>query len=314
MKYRTPVMVVAFNRPGMLKETLSNLSRCENLDDREIHLYVDGPRNVADESKINAVIEVAKEWGADLKIKRRNTNLGGVPNMIAAVSEMLEQYGRVIIIEDDILVSRSFLTFMDAALARYENNSKIWAINGYVDPKMTLPRLYKKDYFLAPRHSAWGWGTWKDRWAAVDFEIKDWTMRRSDESLVRELNVAGGDIVKMLDAEAAGELNAWDVQCTYYMRKNGLYTLRPRLTMTKNNGFGTECEHCSIPSSRYSKQKYYTFHPVLDDLPMTDPSVIAAFQNSFSRTFCQRLVDRAKRLYLDYCGDANRDPISVDIV
>ena len=314
MKYRTPVMVVAFNRPGMLKETLSNLSRCENLDDREIHLYVDGPRNVADESKINAVIEVAKEWGADLKIKRRNTNLGGVPNMIAAVSEMLEQYGRVIIIEDDILVSRSFLTFMDAALARYENNSKIWAINGYVDPKMTMPRLYKKDYFLAPRHSAWGWGTWKDRWAAVDFEIKDWTMRRSDESLVRELNVAGGDIVKMLDAEAAGELNAWDVQCTYYMRKNGLYTLRPRLTMTKNNGFGTECEHCSIPSSRYSKQKYYTFHPVLDDLPMTDPSVIAAFQNSFSRTFCQRLVDRAKRLYLDYCGDANRDPISVDIV
>ena len=311
MKLRTPVMVVAFNRPAMLKETLSNLSRCENLGDREIHLYVDGPRNVADESKIRAVVDVAMKWGRDLRIKIRNANLGGVPNMIAAVSEMLEQYGRVIIIEDDILVSQSFLTFMDDALSRYENNPKIWAINGYVDPKMTMPRQYKKDYFLAPRHSAWGWGTWKDRWAAVDFEIKDWTTMRSDESLVRELNVAGGDIVKMLDAEVAGELNAWDVQCTYYMRKNGLYTLRPRLTLTKNNGFGTECEHCSMPSSRYSKQKYYNFHPILDQSPTSDPLVLAAFRDSFHRTYLQRVEDRLMRFYLDHYGDSNRNPIQI---
>ncbi len=312
MKSKTPLMVVAFNRPTMLKETLYNLSRCDTVDDRDIYLYVDGPRHIADKSKIDAVIEVAKKWDHDVEIKRRGVNLGGVQNMILSVTEMLELYGKVIVVEDDILVSQSFLTFMDDALSMYEGNSKIWAINAYVDPKMIMPRQYKKDYFFAPRHSAWGWGIWKDRWAAVDFEIKDWRMKQNDISFIRELNMAGGDIVKMLDAEFSGELNCWDVQCTYYMRKNGLYTFRPRLTLTKNNGFGTECEHCTTPSSRYSKQKYYNFHPVLDEFPVMDSSVVAAFQNSFNRTISQRCGDRVKRLCLDFFGDGNRHPIDID--
>lgn len=231
--------------------------------------------------------------------------------MISAVREMLDAYGRTIIIEDDILVSRTFLSFMDDALDRYEDYPKIWAVNGYLDPKMSIPKKYKKDCFLAPRHSAWGWGTWKDRWAAVDFEITDWREKKRDESLLRELRIAGNDVINMLEAVSSGALNAWDVQCTYHMRKHGLYTLRPRVSLTKNNGFGTECEHCIMPSARYSKQKYYNFVPQLEAKPMVDDAVLAAFQNSFNRTYCQRIRDYVDRLYLEQFGDVNRHPMDV---
>ena len=311
MKHKSPVLVVAFNRPLMLAETLSNLARCDSVSSRDICLYVDGPRNSGDEAKVEGVIDVAKKWGKGLRIIRRETNLGGVPNMISAVSEMLAVYGKTIVVEDDILVSKTFLSFMDEALDMYEDNPKIWAVNGYLDPKMRVPSQYKRDCFLAPRHSAWGWGTWKDRWESVDFKIMDWGEMRQDEAFLRELRIAGDDVVKMLEAEAKGTLNAWDVQCTYYMRKHGLYTLRPCLTLTKNNGFGTECEHCSLPSSRYSKQKYYNFRPRLDHAPTIDAEVLAAFYNSFHRTFVQRVADRVNRFYLDYFGDPNRYPITI---
>lgn len=309
-----PIIVVAFNRPLMIRETLLNLSRCEEVERHRIFLVVDGPRNDADRVKVEEVVSVAEEYKnkglLHLEIIRREKNLGGVPNMRRTLDEFLERYGRAIVIEDDILVSRAFLRYMEDGLRKYESDKRVWAINGYLDWKMTIPRSYPYDCFMAPRHSAWGWATWKDRWQAVDFELKDWP-ESADDVLLKELSLCGGDVRAMLDAQKAGKLNAWDVQCTYYMRKHGMYTIRPRISMTKNNGFGTECEHCSVPSSTYSKQKYYNFWPAFDEAIEPDKSVLIAFRRSFSRSFVERVHDRILRFYLDHAGSLNREPISI---
>lgn len=309
-----PVVVVAFNRPHMVRETLLNLSRCEEVDSHEVYLVIDGPRSDADREKINQVVVAANSFRSNgipnLQVVARDANLGGVPNMRRTLDECLERYGRVIVIEDDILVSRTFLRYMEDGLRKFENDKRVWAINGYLDWKMAIPRSYPYDCFMAPRHSAWGWATWKDRWQAVDFELKDWP-ESADDVLLKELSLCGGDIRAMLDAQKSGKLNAWDVQCTYYMRKNGMYTIRPRVSMTKNNGFGTECEHCSQPSSTYSKQKYYNLQPDFDVDLFPDENVLRAFRRSFSRPLVERVRDRILRFYLDYLGSTNREPLEI---
>lgn len=310
-----PVLVVGFNRPLMIRETLQNLIVCNEIDKHEVFVCVDGPRSISDESKVDEVLsvieEVCNKGNISPRIIKRKENFGGVKNMRSAIDEMLDSYGRVIVVEDDILVSKTFLQYMESALRHFENDSRIWAINGYLDFKCRVPKSWPAGYFFAPRHSAWGWATWKSRWRAVDFDIADWRSDRTDPSVCEELKKAGGDVVRMLDAQMAGLLNAWDVQCTYYMRKNGMYTIRPRMSLTKNNGFGTECEHCSTRSPCYSKQEYFNFLPSFDDSVAQDSKMIDLFANSLSRTFSQRIGDRIKRAYVEMFGAAHRHPTSV---
>lgn len=309
-----PILVVGFNRPLMIRETLTNLMACNEVDKHEIYICVDGPRSKDDAPKVEEVLRTIREVCGRRsllpKIMQRETNLGGVKNMRRAIDEVLGVHGRVIIIEDDILVSRTFLQYMEAGLRHFQNDRRVWAINGYLDFKFRVPKKWPAGYFFAPRHSAWGWATWKSRWEEVDFDLTDWSEKRKDLSFCGELKKAGGDIVTMLDAQAAGELNAWDVQCTYYMRKNGMYTIRPRMSLTKNNGFGTQCEHCANPALCYSKQEYFDFLPSFGNAVDPDPAMIDVFTNSMSRTVFQRVADRLRRMYVEAFGAEHRYPTS----
>lgn len=279
---KAPVVMIGYSRKSTLAKSLRRLSLCEELDGRPLRLYLDAPYRPEDRTKCEEMYGTAKEAREailpNLEIVRRERNYGVPGNLLSAVKENLDQFGRVVFFEDDVCVSRTFLTYMDGALSVYENDPRVFCINGYQIPYLRVPKTYPHDVYLNLRNMAWGFGTWKDRWDAVDFDMKDWADFKKDETNLEKLARAGSDLRGLIEAQLAGQVHTWDVQCTYHMVKRGLYAVEPRRSLTKNIGFGGEAVHCGGKNSSITHQRYYDYKPRIVPAVLPDERILNQFR------------------------------------
>jgi len=318
---KTPVAVIGFLRKDVLEVTLRNLSLAEGVLERDICVYLSAPRNEADVPQTTAVRQMVEEFKRttlpNIIITLREKNEGASKNICAAITDTVHrEEGRAIIIEDDVLVSRTFLRYMDAALDYYENDKRIWCINGYQNPHLKIPKDYPYDVYLNPINMAWGWGVWRDRWEAVDFDVSDWLEVKKNPELLARIERAGSHIPSLMDCCVAGDRGSWDAQCSYFVAKNGLYCVEPRYSETKNNGMCTAgAVHKGYPNGTISKQKYYNFVPrfqSFDEMMQLETSWLRNFQFSVrDRRRWPFLLRCARRLFNSYVGGVHNEPITV---
>lgn len=291
-----PVVMIAYNRPDLFRRALELVAVCEGVGERDIRVFVDGPRREADGPLVAACAEVAEEFGRTrlprLRVIRRERNLGCQENIVRAIADTLDEFGAAIVVEDDIFVSRTFLRYMDEALALYADDDRIWCVNGFRSPYLRRPKT--GDVYLSPRNMCWGWGTWKDRFEAVDFNMKTWSAERDDPAFRARLDRAGIDLYGLLEMQSQGTLRSWAVQCSYHMVRNGLFAVEPRFSLTKNGGFGTVCEHCRENEPVYARQKAYDFRPVLPRRLEVDEAFLRCFRDV---PYSRRWLVRAKRKF-----------------
>jgi len=305
-----PVVMIGYSRCGTLQKCLFNLSQCAGVRDRDLYLYLDAPYRKEDAPACKKMQEVAEhmrnEVLPNLRVIKREKNYGVPGNLIDCVTEIVNQYGRIIFFEDDVLVSRTFLKYMDGALESYKGNNRIWGVNGWNSPYMRLPRSYAKDIFLNPRHNPWGFGTWADRWNAVDFELTDWPSCRDDVFVRALIDLQGVDMWSMINGQWEGRLHTWDVQCSFYMAVNHLFSISPKLSLTKNIGFSVNGGvHCKGRNLGLERQKYYNLMPTSFDVDVpVDPQVAKLYRGQWiDYSICKRVVRKLMRMKALFGGD-----------
>lgn len=282
---KTPVVLIAFLRADVLKHTLLRLAQCDDVLERDIYVYLSCPRNLEEKKRTDAVLslveQIRDERLPNIIIIQRDKNEGAGLNIRYAVSETLKHdAGRAIIIEDDVLVSRTFLRYMDEALDLYERDSRIWCINGYKSPYLRVPASVRDDVFLSPINMAWGWGTWKNRWEKVDFEMRDWKAFKSNPAKMARLETSGQGLAYMIQAQLEGRIDTWDVNCVFNMVNHSLWAVQPRLSLTKNIGFHTVGSvHCAGSNLVLERQRYYDFMPkLIKDIPLPPRELYVKFK------------------------------------
>lgn len=299
-----PVLLIAFNRPEPFERVLTNLVAAHGVTERDVFVYVDGPRNDDDKVRCDRVADVVERFRAQLPrlaIVRRDRNLGCRVNVVKAITEVLETHGRVIVVEDDVLVSHTFLDYMDAALELYHGDPRIWSVNAWRNRFVHVPASYGRDVYLTPRMTCWGWGTWKDRWEGVDFDLADWPTLGNTPAMRTRLDAAGVDLQRMLQLQYDGQLNTWDVQCCYHVVKNGLFCVEPRLPLTKNIGSGVDPTHCIDEDTVVSHAAYYDFRPQLVANLDPDERLLRQFPHAlFNPSLVARIHRRLFRHFLRY--------------
>lgn len=263
-----PIVMISYNRPSFVRLSINNVALADGVGNHDIFMFIDGPKSEKDKIKqdeIFAIVESYKKQLPKLTIIRRNRNYGCRDNIVDAISTIITRYGKAIIIEDDILISKTFLDYMDEALDLYKNDKSIWSINAYQLPNLKIPVDYPYDVYLDPVNMCWGWGTWVDRWNQVDFALKDWEVERENPIVLSRLNRAGRHFLDMINAQYDGRLDTWDVQCLYHVVKNGLMSIEPKFQLSKNIGFDPMVGgvHHNIASPLFSRQRYYNFRPKL---------------------------------------------------
>ena len=313
---RAPVVMIGYTRKETLKRSLLNLSRCYGLDGREIYLFLDAACKPEHEQSVAEMYACAAKVRNDvlpqLKIIRRECNYGVPGNLISAVTQILNEYGRIIFFEDDVLVSRTFLTFMDDALDFYESDKRIWCINGNSGPYVRIPKDYPYDVYLTPRNLPWGWATWKDRWEKVDFQIHDWPVLKQDSVFIGKAFETGEEMPGVFDGVYDGTVRTWDVQCTYHMVKNGLFAIEPRYRLTKNIGFASlDAVNCCGRNMALECMKYYDFIPRLEACLVKDHRIWDSFCHAWTNhSMLSRVMRKLHRLLLA-CGSRHDIPIQI---
>lgn len=245
----TAIVVFAFNRLDALKNTINSLLQNTESADSDLFVFVDGPRKqkVGEADKVAAVQEYVRQIkgfkSVTYTFAEANNGLG--PSIIKGVTQVINQYGSAIVLEDDLVIAPNFLSFMNQGLQCYEHNEKVFSICGYSN-KVKKPDGYTADSYFCTRSSSWGWATWADRWNSVDWELKDWDQYIS---LGKKFNKWGGsDCWKMLHAWKSGKNQSWAIRFCFAQFLQDKLSLFPIISKVKNNGFdgkGTNCKKWS---------------------------------------------------------------------
>ncbi len=232
----SPIIIFTYRR--VPKKLIDSLLQNKLAKKSSLIIYSDGNKNNNDKSDIEAVRKYIRSITCfkSIKIIESQKNIGLANSIINGVTEVVSEYGKAIVLEDDLIVSTDFLDYMNDSLNFYENNKNIWSISGYA-PQLSCFENYKKDLYLSPRGSSWGWATWQDRWDEVDWEVKDFSTLKASKALRKRFNRAGNDMYKMLELQMLGKIDSWAIRWCYSQFKLGKYTVYLKKSKIINDGF-----------------------------------------------------------------------------
>jgi len=243
MSFFAPVVVFAYRRPDHLHSMLKSLMLCEGFSQSPVVVYCDGPRDMADVEVVKATRELARKMlGERAEYYFSEENLGLSHSVIAGVTEVLNRFGRAIVLEDDLDLDPSFLMYMNQALDRYGDDVNVFQISGYIHD---VPQLQDSaEALFLPFTVSWGWATWKRAWDQFDLEAKGWQGLISDKKLRRRFNLDGTyDYTTMLLRQISGLRDSWAIRWYWTVFKSNGLVLFPPISLVKNVGFDGSGTH-----------------------------------------------------------------------
>lgn len=257
-----PIILFVYNRLWHTRQTVTALQKNELAKESELFIYSDAPKNEQAIENVADVREYIKTVDGFKKVTiiERDKNWGLADSIIDGVTKTINEYCRVIVLEDDLVTSPYFLRFMNEGLEFYHDNHEIMSISGYTLPPscMKFPKNFADDVYLNYRNSSWGWATWADRWDLVDWEIKDFHQFINDTEQKKLFNRGGDDLTDMLISQMEGRIDSWAIRFSYAHFKQRMYSICPHYSYVNNighDGTGTHCGETHIFENDLSKAK-----------------------------------------------------------
>lgn len=253
--YFAPVVVFVYKRLQHTVSTLEALNKNLYAENSNLYIYSDGFKGMNDKKEVQAVREYLNEFRFISKFKNTHiieseVNLGLANSVISGVSKIIQEYGKIIVVEDDLITSVDFLKYMNEALDYYYIEKRIWSIAGYT-PNIKGLDKYKKDVYMCVRAGSWGWATWKDRWDSVDWEVNDYSHFSKDKKMRKAFRKCGYDMPAMLDMQMRGQVDSWAIRFCYAQFKQNKVTVNPTISRIKNIGIDGTGTH-KVNENRWS--------------------------------------------------------------
>ncbi len=235
-----PVVLFVYKRYEHTEKVLKSLNENILAEESELFIFCDGARADKDQADVDKTREVVRKFSLcnsfkNVEVRFAEKNSGLATSVINGVTEIINKYGNVIVLEDDLITTKDFLVYMNSALDFYEKNKKIWSISGFsfFDPEKLD---YPHDIYMGYRGCSWGWATWKDRWNMVDWEVSDYNKFKINPFMRRKFTVSGNDMPGMLDNQMKGFISSWAIRWCYQQNKLQMYTVFPKYTRIQNIG------------------------------------------------------------------------------
>lgn len=243
MKELAPILIFTYNRPEHARRLLESLSANKLADKSHVIIYSDAPRDEADAplvAQTRRIIHEAKGFGS-VDIIERQSNMGLANSIIDGVSEWVNRCGRVIVLEDDLVVAPHFLRFMNDALTLYADEPRVGHIQACdFTQDSSLP-----DTFLIKWTGSWGWGTWARAWSLFNPDGTELLRQIEERGLSREFDFGGKyPYTRMLRRQVQGKNNSWAIRWNATLFLADILSLNVGRSLVVNHGFdgtGTNC-------------------------------------------------------------------------
>jgi len=237
-----PVALFVYNRPDHTRRTVEALKQNILSEESDLIVFSDAPRSEAQAEKVREVRDYLRTVSGfkSVSIVERTENLGLAESIIAGVSEVVNEYGKLIVMEDDLVTSPFFLRYMNDALEYYENEDRVISIHGYCYPISGLPET-----FFLKGADCWSWGTWKRGWDLFEADGRKLLEQLEQKGLLNRFDFFGTyGYSQMLRDQIEGKNSSWAVRWYASALLKDKLTLYPGQSLVfqiGTDGSGTNC-------------------------------------------------------------------------
>lgn len=235
MQSLAPIALFVYNRPDHTRRTISHLQKNLLAEDSRLFIFSDGAKTAADQEKVNEVRAQIKQTDGfkTVKIIENRENQGLANAIIAGVSQLVQEYGKVIVFEDDLLSSQFTLRYFNDALQRYFNDEQVMHIGAYMYP---LADKNMPQTFFYRAATSWGWATWGRAWKNFNPDINE-LMGQFDKSKIKAFSIEGTmNFWKQMKDFKSGKNNSWAIRWYASIFLKGGLTLNPSKSLIQNIG------------------------------------------------------------------------------
>lgn len=292
-----PILLFVYNRPEHVQRTLTALCQNTLAGQSELFIYSDAARTPQDiplVTQVRALLPQAASYFKRVNIIKREQNWGLAKSIIDGVSTQVKAYGKVIVLEDDLIVAPYFLQFMNDALTTYQDEPKVGHIQACdftQDP--SLP-----DTFFIKWTGSWGWATWERAWQYFNPDGKALLKELEDRKLTHTFDFDGKyGYTRMLRRQIEGKNNSWAIRWNASLFLNDILSLNVGKSLVQNEGFdgsGTNCGGGNL----YASQLWMQPLSVIPISPIAENKTARqAYVRYYARTnsFWAKAIRRIKR-------------------
>lgn len=287
-----PIILFTYNRPWHTRQTVEALKKNELATQSDLIIFSDAPKNTQAEQSVQEVREFLRTIDGfnSVKIIERNENWGLAKSIIDGVTDVVNEYGRVIVLEDDIVTSPFFLSFMNDALKFYKDYEKIWHISGWNYP---IKSDDLSDVFLWRVMNCWGWATWQNKWRYFQKNPQALISNFSKSDIYRfDLDGSGIFWSQVLD-NMNDKLNTWAIFWYATIFKAGGLCVNPSVSYVRNIGLDGSGQHCGESSQQtervLSKNKKVSFISDTIELELAVKRIKEYYRKQ-NKTLIQRVI------------------------
>jgi hypothetical protein len=232
-----PIILFAFRRPVHTQNALDSLAANAEAHDSTLYVYCDGaksgasPEELADIAEVRRIAHNERRFGRTI-VTERDSNLGLANSIVGGVTEVIRRHGSAIVVEDDLIVSRYFLKYMNDSLSRYRDNPRVGQI-GACNFFACGPR-YPRSFFI-PIADCLGWATWVDRWQHFEPDAALLLSKLEKSGLRRRFDMEGAyPMERMLRSQVERHVDSWAIRWQAVCVLKDWWTLYPNRSMSNH--------------------------------------------------------------------------------
>ena len=247
MQTYAPIALFTYNRADHTRRAVESLLQNAEAKDSDLFIFSDGPKN---EKAVRGVAENREYIHTvtgfkTVTIVEREKNWGLANSLIAGITDVINKYGRVIVVEDDLILSPYFLKFMNDGLEKYKDDDRVGTITGFVPPiEEKLPETFFLTYF-----QCWGWATWKRAWDLLETDARP--LLKGLRFKRKKFDVGGGVCnYGNLYCQKVGLVDSWYLRYYASLFLKGKLSLYPGRSVATNEGLDGSGTHCGAELKR----------------------------------------------------------------
>lgn len=234
------VVAVGYNRPDSMSTLLNSIKLVEDIEENlDLIISIDKGQRQRD------IVELSEkfDWQYGEKIIRAFSERQGLRNHIIQCGDLTEKYDAVIVLEDDLIVSPYFYSYVKQAIEFYKDEDAIAGISLY--KHQFHPGVYRPfeaehngyDAYMMQFAQSWGQCWTKKMWN----EFKSWYLKNEKKDLSE-------------DGILPVYISNWNKHSwlKYYMRyivETNKYFIYPIISLSSNRS--ETGQHCRVTNNDY---------------------------------------------------------------
>lgn len=280
-----PILLFVYNRPDHTSQVIKSLLTNSLAEQSELFIYSDAARDEESReavSEVRALIHQVNGF-ARITIIEREENWGLARSIIDGVTTRVKEFGRVIVLEDDLIVAPHFLTFMNDALEMYKDEPKV----GHIQACEFFEDTTLPDTFLIKWIGSWGWATWERAWELFNPDGTALLEELEARKLTKEFDFNHAyRFTRMLRRQIEGKNNSWAIRWNASLFLKDVLSLNVGKSLVMNVGFDGSGTHCG-GGGLYASSLYQEILPVHRIEPIEENMVARrSVEHYYRKTNC----------------------------